>query len=215
MEIINQISNSLQKGNETELKQFVWQALHIGVSANEILENGLLSGMERVCDQFQKNEILLPTVLASQFVLESGIAVLKEQYPVPVGKICIGTVFGDFHDMGKNIVKLILEAKGFMVWDLGANISAEVFVEKAIEYRCDIICCSISISSATNEIGKILAILNEKGMRDTISLLAGGNAVNEEICQRQCVTYCGNNALSTADTALAMLMDNYASFNGK
>ena len=146
MEILNDISTLLQQGRAPKVKEKVQEALDQGISAKDILEEGLLSGMSVIGEKFKNNEVYVPEVLIAARAMNAGVALLKP-YLVDAGveakgTVVIGTVKGDLHDIGKNLVKMMMEGKGLNVVDLGVDVSAEQFVSAAKENNADIIACS-------------------------------------------------------------------------
>ena len=153
---LNEISVQLQAGKAKIVKTLVQQAIDEGIPAQEILEKGLLDGMNIIGEKFKKNEVFVPEVLVAARAMNQGVALLKpllaEEGVKASGKVCIGTVQGDLHDIGKNLVKLMLEGKGFEVVDLGVDVPAERVVEAVREENCEIIAVcnpSSDISAAT------------------------------------------------------------------
>ena len=137
MSILNEISENLQKGKAKIVKELVNQAIEQGIPAREILDNGLLPGMDVIGEKFKNNEVFVPEVLVAARAMNVGATILKpllaEGENVSAGKVCIGTVKGDLHDIGKNLVKMMLEGKGLEVVDLGTDVSAETFIKTAVE----------------------------------------------------------------------------------
>ena len=138
MEILNEISTLLQKGKAKDVKELVTKALDEGIPAQQILDEGLLSGMNVIGEKFKNNEVFVPEVLIAARAMNAGVEILK---PVLVaggteakGVAVLGTVKGDLHDIGKNLVKIMLEGKGLEVVDLGVDVSADQFVSAAKEH---------------------------------------------------------------------------------
>ena len=141
---LKEISLPLQAGKAKIVKTLVQEAVDAGVPVQDILAQ-LLDGMNVVGEKFKNNEVFVPEVLIAARAMNQGVGVLKPLLTAagvePVGKACIGTVQGDLHDIGKNLVKLMLEGKGIEVIDLGTDVSPEKFVQTAKEENCQIICC--------------------------------------------------------------------------
>ena len=151
MSILNEISENLQRGKAKIVKELVQQAIDEGISPKEILEQGLLSGMDVVGEKFKKNEVFVPEVLVAARAMNMGTALLKpllaDDSAASVGRVCIGTVKGDLHDIGKNLVKMMMEGKGLEVVDLGTDVDPETYVKTALEQNCQIICCSALLTT--------------------------------------------------------------------
>jgi methanogenic corrinoid protein MtbC1 len=151
MSILMEISDLLQKGRAPKVKLLVTQALEEGVDPNEILEEALLAGINVIGEKFKNNEVFVPEVLVAARAMNAGMEVLKP-YLASAGNeqkgiVVIGTVKGDLHDIGKNMVKIMLEGKGFSVVDLGVDVSAEQFYEASVEHNADIVCCSALLTT--------------------------------------------------------------------
>ena len=147
---LKDISLQLQAGKAKIVKTLVQQALDEGIPAKQILEEGLLAGMSIVGDQFRSGEIFVPEVLVAARAMNQGAALLKPHLAGEVqvkGKACIGTVRGDLHDIGKNLVKMLMEGKGLEVIDLGTDVAPETFVKTALEQNCNIIGCSALLTT--------------------------------------------------------------------
>ncbi len=143
MELLQEISENLQKGRANVVKELVQQAIDENISAKEVLENGLLNGMSMIAEKFKMNEVYVPQVLIASRAMSAGVEALKpilaDSGVEPRKKVCIGTVRGDIHDIGKNLVRMMMEGKGLEVIDLGTDVSPEAYVQAAIEQDCQII----------------------------------------------------------------------------
>ena len=205
MSIFADISAALQKGRAKIVKQLVEQALTEGVKPNEIIENALLDGMSIIGEKFKNNEVFVPEVLISARAMNQGVGVLKPLLSAagvePVGKACIGTVQGDLHDIGKNLVKLMLEGKGIEVIDLGTDVSPEKFVQTAIEENCQIICCSALLTTTMRVMGDVVEKATAEGIRDQVKIMVGGAPVNEDFCKQIGADVYTVDAASAADAA--------------
>ncbi len=151
MSILNEISENLQHGKAKIVKQLVQEAVDQGIPAQTILQDGLLSGMDIIGHRFKNNEVFVPEVLVAARAMNMGAAILKpllaEDGVKAAGKVCIGTVKGDLHDIGKNLVKMMLEGKGLEVIDLGVDVAPETFIETAEKENCKVICCSALLTT--------------------------------------------------------------------
>ena len=205
MSIFADISAALQKGRAKIVKQLVEQALTEGVKPNEIIENALLDGMSIIGEKFKNNEVFVPEVLISARAMNPGVGVLKPLLTAagvePVGKACIGTVQGDLHDIGKNLVKLMLEGKGIEVIDLGTDVSPEKFVQTAKEENCQIICCSALLTTTMGVMGEVVKAAEAAGIRDKVKIMVGGAPVNEDFCKQIGADVYTVDAASAADAA--------------
>lgn len=205
MVILSEISENLQKGKSKIVKELVQKALDEGIDPTAILNEGLLSGMSIVGERFKNNEIFIPEVLIAARAMNMGTALLKPrlaQEGVPtVGKVCIGTVQGDLHDIGKNLVRMMLEGKGFEVIDLGTDVAPETFVKTAIEQDCKIICCSALLTTTMTAIADVVKAAEEAGIRDQVKIMAGGAPVTQQFCDQIGVDVYTVDAASAANAA--------------
>lgn len=187
MTIVEEISEKLQAGKSKDIKVLVPQALEEGVDARVILEEGLLAGMNIVGTKFKSNEIFVPEVLIAARAMKAGTEILKpylvSENVKPVGKVIIGTVKGDLHDIGKNLVKMMLEGKGLEVIDLGVDVAPETFVDTAIAENADIICCSALLTTTMWEMKNVVDLASERGIRDKVKIMIGGAPITEEFCR--------------------------------
>ena len=208
MSIYTDISENLQKGRAKVVKSLVEQAVADGCPAAEILGEGLLAGMNIVGDKFKKNEVYVPEVLVAARAMNMGIEVLKpllaEEGVESAGRVCIGTVQGDLHDIGKNLVKMMMEGKGLEVIDLGTDVSPETFVQTAIEKDCDIICCSALLTTTMGVMADMVKAAEAAGIRDKVKIMIGGAPVTEEYCRQIGADAYTSDAASAADAAVEL-----------
>lgn len=204
--MLSQISEQLQKGKAKVVKQLVQEAIDAGISAQEILEKGLIAGMNVVGEKFRNNEIFVPEVLVAARALNMGSALLKPLLAADgvkaSGKVCIGTVQGDLHDIGKNLVKMMMEGKGLEVIDLGTDVSAETFVNTAIEQDCQIICCSALLTTTMPVMEDVVKAAEAAGIRSKVKIMIGGAPVTAEFCQQIGADAYTSDAASAADQAV-------------
>ena len=207
--ILNEISEALQAGNARKTKELVQQAIDENISVQDILTKGLIDGMDIIGSKFRNNEIFIPEVLISARAMNQSIALLKpllESSGVKaVGKVCIGTVQGDLHDIGKNLVKLMLESKGLEVLDLGTDVPAEKFINEAVANDCSVICCSALLTTTRPVMGDVVKARDAAGLKDKVKIMIGGAAVNQEFCDEIGADYFTDNATSAAEVALSIV----------
>ena len=199
---LSEISENLQKGKSKIVKELVQQAIDEGVKPEEILDKGLLAGMSVVGEKFKNNEVYVPEVLVAARAMNAGAQLLKPLLAasgvVASGKVCIGTVQGDLHDIGKNLVKMMMEGKGLEVVD------AETFVQTAIEQNCQVICCSALLTTTMNVMGDVVKAAEAAGVRDKVKIMVGGAPVNEDFCKSIGADCYTTDAASAADAAVAL-----------
>lgn len=205
MNILNEISENLQKGKAKIVAELVQKAIDEGLSAKTILEEGLLSGMNIVGVKFKNNEVYVPEVLIAARAMNSGVSVLKpllvSEGVQSVGKACIGTVKGDLHDIGKNLVKMMLEGKGLEVIDLGTDVPAEKFVDAAVNQGCKIICCSALLTTTMGAMKDVVEAFKQAGLRDQVKIMVGGAPVTDAFCKQIGADAYAPDAASAAEMA--------------
>ena len=209
MSIFNDISTSLQKGDAKTVTALVQQCIDQGIPAHDILSEGLMAGMAVVGEKFKNNEIFVPHVLVAARAMNMGAALLKPLLAADgvqaTGKVCIGTVKGDLHDIGKNLVKMMMEGKGLEVIDLGTDVAPETFVETAQKENCSVICCSALLTTTMGVMGDVVKAAEAAGIRDSVKIMVGGAPVTDAFCQQIGADKYTPDAATAADTAVAML----------
>ncbi len=209
MSIIQEISELLQKGKAKNVKELVAQALEQGLDPKEILNEGLLSGMMIIGTKFKNNEVFVPEVLVAARAMNMGLSVLEpklvEVGNKPVGKAVIGTVKGDLHDIGKNLVVMMLKGAGLEVVDLGVDVEPSVFIDKAEEEQADVICMSALLTTTMPSMGSVMSELNARGLVGKYIVMVGGAPVNEAFAQSIGADYYAPDAASAAEVALEAL----------
>lgn len=183
MNSFDEISALLQKGRPRELSALVQEELADGTSANDILTKALIPGMSAVGERFKKNEIFVPEVLITARAMNAALNILK---PVlaqagvePIGKAVICTVKGDLHDIGKNLVKMMIEGTGIQVIDLGIDCPPERVVEAVREYQPDIVCLSALLTTTMVNQKATIDALKAAGLRDKVKVMVGGAPVTQ------------------------------------
>ena len=209
MSVLTDISESLQKGKKKLVVQFVTQALEEGFTPQQILSEGLLPGMDVVGSKFRNNEIFVPEVLVAARAMNAGAELLKplmaEEGTQSPGKMVLGTVKGDLHDIGKNLVKMMVEGKGIEVVDLGVDVSPEAFVQAAIDNNADIIGCSALLTTTMPVMEEVVKAVEAAGIRDKVKIMVGGAPVTEEFCKSIGADYYTDDAASAAICAAEIL----------
>ena len=205
---MSEISENLQKGKSKIVKELVQQALDEGTSPAVILNEGLLYGMNIVGEKFKNNEVYVPEVLVAARAMNAGTQLLKPHLAAEgvsaSGKVCIGTVQGDLHDIGKNLVRMMLEGKGLEVVDLGTDVAPETFVQAAIEQNCQVICCSALLTTTMNVMADVVKAAEAAGIRDKVKIMVGGAPVNEAFCREIGADCYTTDAASAADAAVEL-----------
>ncbi|MDY3071701.1 MAG: corrinoid protein [Eubacteriales bacterium] len=206
MSTLTEISEFLQKGRAKSVRELVNRALEEGTPAKTILEEGLLPGMSVIGEKFRKNEVFVPEVLVAARAMNAGIEILKPHLAAgdntSKGKAVIGTVKGDLHDIGKNLVKIMLEGKGLEVIDLGVDVSAEQFVTTAKEQGAQIICCSALLTTTMGEMKETVEEAKRQGIRDKVFIMVGGAPLTQAFCDQIGADCYTSDAASAASAAL-------------
>lgn len=204
---IHEISEFLQKGRAKNVKALVQEALDEGKDPKEILNDGLLAGMMVIGEKFKNNEVFVPEVLVAARALNAGLAILEpklvEVGNEPVGKVVIGTVKGDLHDIGKNLVAMMLKGVGFEVTDLGVDVEPATFIEKAEEVGANVICMSALLTTTMPSMQAVIDELNSRGLRDKYIVMVGGAPVNQSFADQIGADYYTPDAATCAETAKA------------
>ena len=208
MSILTDISENLQRGKAKVVKELVQQAIDEGIPAQQILDEGLLSGMSVVGEKFKNNEVFVPEVLVAARAMNMGAALLKpllaESGMKASGRVCIGTVKGDLHDIGKNLVKMMMEGKGIEVIDLGTDVAPETFIKTAVEQDCQIIACSALLTTTMGVMGEVVKAAEAANIRDHVKIMVGGAPVTETFCEQIGAGCYTADAASAADAAVEL-----------
>ena len=214
MDLIQEISEYLQKGRAKNVRQLVQQALDENMDPKAILNDGLLSGMMIIGAKFKNNEVFVPEVLVAARAMNVGLSVLEpkliEVGNEPVGKAVIGTVQGDLHDIGKNLVVMMLKGAGFEIYDLGVDVETSVYIDKAEEVGADIICMSALLTTTMPKMQDCIEQLQERGLRDKYIVMIGGAPVNESFCEQIGADYYTPDAASCAEVAKKVVQEKKA-----
>lgn len=214
MSYFEEISLMVQNGKAKKVKELVLKALEEGMPPSEILNEGLLAGMNVIGVKFKADEVFVPEVLVAARAMNSGMKVLEpilaEAGNEPVGKVVMGTVKGDLHDIGKNLVIMMMKGAGLEVIDLGIDVPAENFVDKAEEVGADIIAMSALLTSTMGNMKEIMNILNERNLRDKYVVMVGGAPLNSNFAKEIGADYYSPDASSAAETAKQASLDRRA-----
>jgi corrinoid protein of di/trimethylamine methyltransferase len=210
LSILNEISTNLQQGKAKVVKELVQKAINDGLDVEIILEEGLLSGMNIIGEKFKNNEVYVPDVLIAARAMNAGTELLKPLLTAggikAKGKVVIGTVKGDLHDIGKNLVRMMMEGKGLEVIDLGIDVSADKFIKTAIDNQAKIIACSALLTTTMGEMKNVVERAKEAGIRDNVKIMVGGAPVNENFCKSIEADIYTADAASAADAAANVFM---------
>lgn len=186
--ICQQLSTTIIDGDEEKAPELVQKALDQGLAPIEILDNGLLLGMNEVSRRFEQEEMFVPEVLLAAKSMHDGLEVLRPHLIAtgtkPIGRIVLGTVKGDIHDIGKNLVGMMCEGAGFEVINLGFDVDPEKFIEAVKENQPDIIGMSAMLTTTMIAMGYTIKALKEANLRDSVKVIVGGAPVDSETVDR-------------------------------
>lgn len=207
MSILNEISEMLQEGNAKEVEALVQQAIDEGLSAKDILEQGLLYGMGVIGGKFRNNEVYVPEVLVAARAMNMGAQILKpllaDSGMQATGKVVLGTVKGDLHDIGKNLVKMMMEGKGLEVIDIGMDVEPAKFIEVAQAEGCKVIACSALLTTTMGAMREVVEAAKAAGIRDQVKIMIGGAPVSQSFCDKISADIYTEDDASAADMAVA------------
>lgn len=184
MTILQEISENLQKGKAKDVSALVTQALAEGIAPEIILNEGLVAGMNIIGYMFRNNEVFVPEVLIAARAMNEGLKILKPALSIagvePIGKAVICTVKGDMHDIGKNLVKMMIEGQGIECIDLGVNVDSEQVVCTVRESGAKLVCLSALLTTTMAGQKDVIDALKEAGIRDQVKVMIGGAPVTQE-----------------------------------
>ncbi len=206
---LKELSEALFRGDISKVKEITQRALQEKVEPKEILEQGLIKGMEVVGVKFKNNEIFLPEVLLASQAMYGGMELLQPELiksgVKAVGKVIIGTAKGDLHDIGKNLVAMMLKGGGFEVIDLGIDVSPEKYLKALQEHQPDIIAISALLTTTMSGMEEVITILKSTGLRDKVKVMVGGAPVTQEFANEIGAEGYAPNAASAVDKARELL----------
>ncbi|MGN0968755.1 MAG: B12-binding domain-containing protein [Oscillospiraceae bacterium] len=181
---LNELAKAVENGKVKDVKQLTSRALEEGYGVEEILNTGMIAPMGIVGDKFKRNEIFIPEMLLAARAMSAGVAILEplmsDTGVKPMGKVVIGTVKGDLHDIGKNLVAMMMKGIGATVYDIGVDTPDEKFVEKAEEVGADIVCISALLTTTMPAIQDVIREFEKSGVRDKYYIMIGGAPVTQQ-----------------------------------
>ena len=202
---LKQMQEDLYSGNIDEVEKATRQALEEGLPAQEILNQGLIAGMDVVGRDFKCGDLFIPEVLISAKAMHAGLEVLRpslaESGASTLGKVVIGTVAGDLHDIGKNLVSMMLQGAGFEIFDLGTDVSPEQFVEAAQAEGADLVGMSALLTTTMPKMKTTIDALAQAGLSDSVSVLVGGAPVTADYAEQIGADAYAGDAVGAVDTA--------------
>ncbi len=211
MSVLVEISEFVQKGRAKNVKECVAKALEEGVSAKDILNEALIAGMMIIGEKFKNNEVYVPEVLISARAMNQGVNIIKpyltKEGVEPVGKAVICTVKGDLHDIGKNLVKMMLEGVGIECVDLGVDVSSEQVVEAVKESGAKVVGLSSLLTTTMDYQKEIIDALSAAGLRDKVKVMVGGAPLNAEFAESIGADCYTKDAAEAAEAALGFFKE--------
>ena len=205
------IASAIKRGQQKKLLSLVEKALADGESAQDILAKGLIVGMNELGEDFSASRAFVPEMLIAARCMTAATQLLKPHMVEEdgssrsIGCACIGTVRGDMHDIGKNLVKIMFEGSGIEVYDLGADVPPEKFVETAAEHGCNIIACSSLLTTTMQEMRSVVELAEKAGIRDKVTIMIGGAPISQSFCDEIGADIYTADAASAARMAVKLL----------
>lgn len=207
---LQEICLAVEQGKGKKVKELVNQAVDEGLSVKIILDDGLIRAMGIVGEKFRLNEIYVPEMLVAARAMAMGLAILEPLLTAtgvkPVGKVVIGTVKGDLHDIGKNLVAMMMKGMGATVYDLGVDVDGSAFLQKAEEVGADIICLSALLTTTMPSIGNVIKDFENAGIRDNYYIMIGGAPVSQAYADMVGADAYTPNASEAAEAAKSYLL---------
>lgn len=202
---LDNISEALQRGDAEKVEELVKKSLEENLAPKKILEDGLIKGMGIIGAKFKKNEVYVPEVLIAARAMHAGMNILKpkliETGVKNIGVVAIGTVKGDLHDIGKNLVKMMLEGAGFEVIDLGIDVSVDKFVEAVKEHKPNIIAMSALLTTTMVNMPEVIKALEAAGLREKVKIMIGGAPITQNYADQIGADGYSPDAASAVDNA--------------
>jgi len=208
-DILQEMASNLYNGEEEKVAELVQQALDQGMAAGEILSGGLIAGMDEVGRDFKAGDLFVPEVLIAARAMHAGMSILRpllaESDAPTAGKYVIGTVKGDLHDIGKNLVKMMLEGAGFETIDLGTDVDAAAFVAAVQEHQPNFLGMSALLTTTMVNMKATIEALEEAGLRDSVKVMIGGAPVTAAFAEQVGADAYAPDAASAVDTARSLV----------
>ena len=212
MELLAQISENLEAGNDKKVAELTRQAIEQGIPPKQILDTGLIAAMATVGERFKAHEIFLPEVLLAARAMYAGMdelrpLLIKEGVP-SIGKVVLGSVQGDLHDIGKNLIGIMLKGAGFEVIDLGNDVAPERFVETAEEHGAPVIGMSALLTTTMAAMKTVVNLVQERGLAGRVKTIVGGAPVSQEFARQIGADAYGFDATSAVEKVKSLVSKN-------
>jgi 5-methyltetrahydrofolate--homocysteine methyltransferase len=208
-ELLNTIRETVIAGRTSEIRNLIHKAIETGFSASQVLNEGLISGMDEVGLRFENGEFFVPEMLVAARTMQVALELLQplliDSGVTPIGKVIIGTVQGDLHDISKNLVGIMLKGAGFDVIDLGTDVSPSKFVEAVQESDVDILAMSALLTTTTPIMLTVIEAMKKAGVRDKVKIMIGGASVTENYAEEICADGFAPDAVQAVNLARALI----------
>ncbi|MGD9100711.1 MAG: corrinoid protein [Anaerolineae bacterium] len=208
-ELFQKIASNLYEGEDQEVARLVQQALDQDIAPSDILQGGLVAGMDEVGKDFKAGDLYVPEVLVAARAMHAGMDVLRpllaESDASSAGKFLIGTVKGDLHDIGKNLVKMMIEGAGFETVDLGTDVEPKDFVVAVREHQPDLLGMSALLTTTMVSMKSTIEALEEAGLRDSVKIMIGGAPVTKKFAKEISADAYAPDAASAVDVARELM----------
>lgn len=205
-EILSEINANMQAGKAKIVKTLVSDALSQGVAPTDILNKALLSGMTEIGEKFKNGDIFVPEVLVAARAMNAGIDLIRPYLVAEgvesKGTAVIGTIKGDLHDIGKNLVRMMMEGRGINVVDLGSDVEPQRFFDEAKAHNAQLVCCSALLTTTMNGMRDVVKLFEDAGMRDKVKIMVGGAPVTQNFCDQIGADAYTPDAATCADVAV-------------
>lgn len=209
MGILNEISKQIVAGDASSVPSLTQQAISEGLPTRDILQGGLIGGMAVIGEKFKAHEIFLPDVLMAARAMQAGMDELKPlliKDDVPsLGKVVLGTVRGDLHDIGKNLVAILLKGAGFEVIDLGNDVSPESFVDTALENGAEVVAMSALLTTTMPVMGEVTGLIRQRGLEGKLKTIVGGAPLSDDAAEQMGANAYAYDAASAVDRIRELL----------
>jgi 5-methyltetrahydrofolate--homocysteine methyltransferase len=210
-DILERLSTSILEGDADTAVELVQKSLDEGLAAKTILDDGMITGMNEVGARFRRGDMFVPEVLMSADAMSEGLKLLRPELAKSdvkmLGTVVLGTVKGDLHDIGKNLVGMMCEGAGFQVVNLGFDVPPEAFIEAIKEHQPELVGMSALLTTTMRAMGQTIKAIEEAGLRDKVKIMVGGAPVDQDFSDRIGSDGYGSNAVAASDLAKQLVGD--------
>ncbi|MDR1027904.1 MAG: cobalamin-dependent protein [Clostridiales Family XIII bacterium] len=209
MSLLEELAQAVEYGKTADVAALIERGVAEGVSAQDMLSNGLIRGMKGLGVKFKNHQVFVPEVLIAARTLKKGSETLKhlliDEKIEPIGKAVTATVKGDLHDVGKNLVRIMLEGVGFKVIDLGVDVSTDAIIDSIRVHTPDVLALSALLNTTLNQLANVIRDVGDAGLRGQVKIMVGGAPVDEEFAKRIGADAYADNAVAAAEVAKQLL----------